>query len=111
MARIIARQKSRAATLRTTRERFIGIDRRKGRERKELSFYAKQGCTVKVVESVGSGYLSSHLYSLTSMSTFGDADVFFVPKSYAANPNDLLYCAGLIPPNDSLILSSLYQWM
>lgn len=76
MARIIARQKSRAATLRTTRERFIGIDRRKGRERKELSFYAKQGCTVKVVESVGSGYLSSHLYSLTSMSTFGDADVF-----------------------------------
>lgn len=41
----------------------------------------------------------------------GDADVFFVPKSYAANPNDLLYCAGLIPPNDSLILSSLYQWM
>ena len=36
---------------------------------------------------------------------------FFRPKTYAASPNDLLYCTGLIPPNDSLILSSLYQWM
>ena len=36
---------------------------------------------------------------------------FFCPKTYAASPKDLLYCTGLIPPNDSLILSSLYQWM
>lgn len=28
-----------------------------------------------------------------------------------SRPNDLLYRIGLIPPNDSSILSSLYQWM
>lgn len=36
---------------------------------------------------------------------------FFRPKTYAASPWDLLYCAALMPPNDSLILFSLYQRM
>lgn len=37
---------------------------------------------------------------------------FFEPKtSYAASPSDLLYCAGLIPPNDTFIRLSLYHSM
>lgn len=36
---------------------------------------------------------------------------FFCPKTYAASPNDLLCCIGLIPLNDIFILSSLYQRM
>ena len=36
---------------------------------------------------------------------------FFRPKTYAASPNGLLYCIGIIPLNDSSTLSSLYQRM
>lgn len=41
----------------------------------------------------------------------GDADVFPYESAYAARLSDRLYCSGLIPPSDSLIRRSLYQWM
>lgn len=36
---------------------------------------------------------------------------FFRADPYAASPKDCLYCTGLIPPSDSFIRPSLYQWM
>ena len=36
---------------------------------------------------------------------------FFRADPYAASPKDCLYWSGLMPPSDSFIRPSLYQWM
>lgn len=42
----------------------------------------------------------------------GGTLTFFQPKtSYAASPSDILYWAGFIPPNDTLMRFLLYQSM
>lgn len=51
------------------------------------------------------------VYSSTMKPAFGTADVFPYESAHAARLSDRLYCSGLIPPSDSLIRRSLYQWM
>lgn len=60
MARIISRRASGVIIPRMTRELSKGARRRKARETKELSFYARQKGAGRVLESVGSGYLPPH---------------------------------------------------
>lgn len=60
MARMISRRESGTGVPHMTRRGSEGARRRKARESKELSFYAKQGRPGKVLESDGSGYLPPH---------------------------------------------------
>lgn len=69
MARIISRRESKTAVPERTREGSRGERRRKLRERKGLSFYAKQGSAAEVLESVGSGYLPPHQADTRRMRT------------------------------------------
>ena len=60
MARIISRRASGTPIPRMTRRRSEGARRAKRRMGKELLYYERKGKGIRVVESVGSGYLPPH---------------------------------------------------
>lgn len=69
MARIISRRESGKEIPRMTRERSAGRARAERRERKELSFYGREGSAGRMVESVGVGYLPPHQADTRKMRT------------------------------------------
>lgn len=69
MARIISRRESKLKIPHMTRNRSIGDSRRRRREKKELSFYARNPRRINVLESDGSGYLPPHQADTRKMAT------------------------------------------
>ncbi len=69
MARIISRRESKREIPRMSRARSEGPRRKAQREKRELSFYERQGSYRSVVESSGSGYLPPHQVDTRRMSS------------------------------------------